>query len=59
MSVFGLGKMTEREKRARLNEIGKEVAKMFADRNGSVTFDFLQGTLKGVRTDEMWRPYKN
>lgn len=51
-------KMTEQERRARLNEIGKEVAVMFPKSNGSITFDFSQGDLKGVRTDDKWRPDK-
>lgn len=50
--------MTEQDRRARLNEIGKEIADMYPDSNGSVTFDFSQGKLKGVRTDAKWRPEK-
>lgn len=50
--------MTEQEHRARLNELGKQVAGMYPDSNGSVTFDFSHGELKGVRTDDKWRPKK-
>ena len=48
--------MTESEKRVRLNEIGKEVAEMYAGSNGSVTFDFSNNHLKGIRQDIKWRP---
>jgi len=51
--------MTEKERKLRLNELGKEVAGMFPESNGSVSFDFSQGKLKGVRTDAKWRPDKN
>ena len=51
--------MTEQERRLRLNEIGREIAEMDPKSNGSVTFDFSQGKLKGVRTDDKWRPNKN
>jgi len=51
--------MDERERKLRLNEIGKEIAGMHPDSNGSVVFDFSKGKLKGVRTDDKWRPEKN
>ena len=51
-------KMTEQERRLRLNELGKEIATMYPKSNGSVTFDYSQGQLKGVRTDDKWRPEK-
>ena len=57
MAEFGV--MTEQERRVRLNEIGKEVASMLPKTNGSVIFDISQGNLKGVRTDDKWRPDKN
>ena len=50
--------MNEQERRTRLDEIGKEVAGMFPDSNGSVIFDYSKGDLKGVRMDEKWRPKK-
>jgi len=50
--------MTEKERKLRLNEIGKEVAEMYPNENGSVTFDYNHGKLQGVRTGEMWRPEK-
>ena len=48
--------MDEQERRTRLNEIGKEIAGMFPKENGSVTFDYSKGQLKGVRADAKWRP---
>lgn len=51
--------MTEQERKLRLNEIGKEIADMYPKSNGSVAFDFSQGHLKGVRTDDKWRPEKD
>jgi len=51
--------MTEQERRTRLNEIGKEVAELCPYRNGSVIFDCSKGQLKGIRTDDKWRPGKN
>ena len=51
--------MIEQEHRVRLNEIGKEIASMLPKTNGSVIFDISQGNLKGVRTDDKWRPDKN
>ena len=51
--------MTEQERKLRLNELGKEIAEMFPKSNGSVSFDFSYGKLKGVRTDAKWRPEKN
>jgi hypothetical protein len=50
--------VAESEKRARLNEIGKEIAQMFPSSNGSITFDCGNGQLKGIRTDAKWRPKK-
>jgi len=50
--------MTDPEKRARLNEIGKEIAEMYPKSNGSIAFDYSYGKLKGVRLDAMWRPDK-
>lgn len=48
--------MTENEKKARLNEIGKEIAEMNPNVNGSISFDYSQGKLKGVRYEGKWRP---
>lgn len=50
--------MTEKERRIRLNEIGKEIAEMFPSGHGSITFDYSKGELKGVREDAKWRPDK-
>jgi len=47
--------MTDPEKRARLNEMGKEIAGMFPRRIGSITFDMVQGNLTGVRESNGWR----
>jgi len=47
--------MTERERRTRLNEIGKEVALMHPKKIGSVIFDVVNGTLTGVREKNGWR----
>jgi hypothetical protein len=47
--------MTDSEKRARLNEIGKEIAKMYPERIGSLTFDIVLGKLTGVRESNGWR----
>ena len=47
--------MTETEKRARLNEIGKEIAEMYPKRKGSLTFDMVSGSLTGVREKNGWR----
>jgi hypothetical protein len=49
-------KMTEQEKNRRLDEIGREVVKMFPDKNGSVTFDFSNGKLAGIRDEFRRRP---
>ena len=35
--------MTDPEKRARLNEMGKEIAEMYPDLHGSMSFNFKQG----------------
>ncbi len=51
--------MNEQERKLRLNELGKEIAAMYSTENGSVTFDYSQGNLKGVRTDKKWRPDKH
>lgn len=48
--------LSEQERRVRLNEIGKEVAEMFPTSNGSVVFNYKQGKLMGVKSDDMWRP---
>ena len=48
--------MNEAQRKARLNEIGKEIAGMYPDSHGSVTFDYGRGDLKGVRQDSKWRP---
>jgi len=50
--------MNEQERRVRLNEIGKEIASLYPKLNGSVTFDYSQGILKGLREDTKWRPDK-
>jgi len=50
--------MNDNEKRARLNEIGKEIAEMYKNTNGSIAFDYSCGKLKGVRLDAKWRPDK-
>ena len=50
--------MTENEKRARLNEIGKEIAEMHPKQNGSIEFDYADGELKGLRRHDKWRPTK-
>jgi len=47
--------MTESERRARLNEIGKEVAAMHPKKIGSVVFDMVNGILTGVREKNGWR----
>ena len=47
--------MTETEERARLNEIGKKIAKMYPKRIGSLTFDMVSGSLTGVREMNGWR----
>jgi len=47
--------MTEPERRARLNEIGKEVAEMHPTKIGSVVFDMVNGILTGVREKNGWR----
>lgn len=51
--------MTDPKTKARLNEIGKEIAMMDTKSKGSVIFDICEGKLKGVRTDDKWRPDKN
>lgn len=48
--------MLDQKKKARLNEVGKEIAGMCPKDNGSVTFDYGMGRLKGVRFDAKWRP---
>jgi hypothetical protein len=52
----GGSKMTEQEKNRRLDEIGREVVKMFPDKNGSITFDFSNGKLAGIRDEFRRRP---
>lgn len=48
--------MTEPEKRARLNEMGKEIGTMYPHRHGSFSFDFVGGKFNGLRIEERWRP---
>ena len=43
--------MTEQERRARLNEIGKEIARMYPDVKGSITFNIHEGTYKGIKEE--------
>ncbi len=43
--------MTENEKKTRLNEIGKEIAKMYPDVRGCVTFNIHKGTYKGIKEE--------
>lgn len=35
--------MTDNEKRARLNEMGKEIERMYPELHGSVVFDYKNG----------------
>lgn len=39
--------MTENEKLARLNEIGKEIAAMYPELHGSLSFNFQYGKYTG------------
>lgn len=39
--------MTENEKLARLNEMGKEIAGMYPDLHGSMSFNFQDGKYTG------------
>ena len=48
--------MLDQKKKARLNEVGKEIACMCPKEKGSVIIDYSEGELKGVRFDAMWRP---
>jgi len=41
--------MTDPEKRARLNEIGWEIASMFPTLRGSYSFGIVDGKYKGVK----------
>ena len=52
MSVFGLGIMTELEKRARLNEIGWELAAMYPKQRGNYIFGIVDGVYKGVKFED-------
>jgi hypothetical protein len=47
--------MTEIERKARLNEIGKDVAAMHPEKVGSITFDMVYGRFTGVREENNWR----
>lgn len=47
--------MDESRKKARLKEIGKEIAEMFPERVGSITFDMVKGRFTGVREENNWR----
>lgn len=44
--------MTETEKRARLNEIGWEMAGMFPDQRGQYVFGIIDGVYKGVKYED-------
>jgi hypothetical protein len=48
--------MTEQERNKRLDEIGREIVKMFPGKSGSVTFDFSNGKLAGIRDEYRRRP---
>jgi hypothetical protein len=52
----GENKMTEQERNKRLDEIGREIVKMFPGKSGSVTFDFSNGKLAGIRDEYRRRP---
>ena len=43
--------MTENEKKARLNEIGKEIAKMYPEIRGSIAFNIHKGSYKGIKEE--------
>ena len=44
--------MTENEKRARLNEMGWEIADMFPEQRGKYTFGVFDGVYKGVQYED-------
>ena len=46
-------KMTENEKRARLNEYGKDMARMYPDLHGSISFNFQDGKYTGKARIEL------
>lgn len=48
--------MTENEKRARLNEIGWELALMYPERTGTIKFGVFDGKYKGVNYDDNLPP---
>jgi hypothetical protein len=44
--------MTDPEKRARLNEIGWEIASMYPEQRGCYVFGIVDGTYKGVKYED-------
>lgn len=48
--------MTENEKKARLNEMGWEIAGMFPNQRGSYVFGVVDGAYKGVRYEDNLPP---
>lgn len=47
--------MNERERKLRLNELGREIALMHPEKVGAVIFDIVKGKLTGVRENNGWR----
>ena len=48
-----ISKMTENEKRARLNEYGKDMARMYPDLHGAISFNFQEGKYTGKAKMEL------
>ena len=50
--------MTENEKRARLNEVGWELADTYPERRGNFVFGIVDGKYKGVKYEDNIPPGK-